>query len=89
MRRARLLVVAALLAVAMLAISAMPASAEWIDHPYPGVGYWWCDWYYDGGIYEGYTYWCQDEGGNWLRTSPTFPAGSLADLEAAGIPAYT
>ncbi len=22
-----------------LATSAMPASAEWIDHPYPGVGY--------------------------------------------------
>ena len=91
MRRVRLLVLATLLALAMLATNAMPASAEWIDHPYPGVGYWWCDYYYDGGIYEGYSCWCQAEGGeaSWFRANPNWPAGALADLESAGVPSYT
>jgi len=69
-RRVRLLVLATLLAAAMLATSALPASAEWIDHPLPTAGYWWCDYYQDGGPYEGYSYWCMDEYDNWFRARP-------------------
>jgi Spy/CpxP family protein refolding chaperone len=50
MRRIKLLVLAALLAAAMLATSAAPASAEWIQHPMTG-NWWWCDYY-------GSEYWC-------------------------------
>jgi hypothetical protein len=67
MRRIRLLVASPIFAVGMLVTSAVPASAQgytgWIEHPYPSAGLWYCNWYSDG-------YWCQDEGGTWLRTNP-------------------
>lgn len=66
----RIVILAVMLAL-MLALAAPPASAEWILHPYPNVGYWWCDYYYDGGPYEGYTYWCNPEGTEtWFRAAP-------------------
>ncbi len=51
MRRLKLLVLAAMLTAAMLATSATPASAEWIQNPTSGE-YWYCDYYLDG------YYWC-------------------------------
>jgi hypothetical protein len=47
MRRVQLLVLAAVLTAAMLATSAAPASAEWIQNPVSGE-YWNCDYYSDG-----------------------------------------
>ncbi len=71
MRRVRLLVVA-LLMVGMLAGAAAPASAQgyegWIDHPWPNVGYWWCEWF-------GEEYWCNAPNlstgeWTWFRADP-------------------
>ena len=42
----------------MLSTMSTTAMAEWIEHPYENVGQWRCDYYYDGGIYDRYTYWC-------------------------------
>jgi hypothetical protein len=74
MRRVRLLVVAVMLAVAILATNAAPASAEWIQHPMTG-NWIWCDYY-------GAEYWCnyQDvatgEWG-WSRAAPGWQYGPL------------
>ncbi len=70
MRRVRLLVLAVVLMAAMLATSAAPASAEWIQNPTSGE-YWSCGYYADG-------YWCYVPSyGDWVRTVPGFQYGAL------------
>jgi hypothetical protein len=78
-RKVTLLVMAALL-VSLLA--AAPAGAqEWIQHPMVDT-WWWCDYYYDGGPYEGYTYWCYAPDAatgeyGWVRAKPGWQYGPL------------
>jgi hypothetical protein len=76
MRRVKLLVLA-VLASAMLSLSAAPASAQgytgWIEHPYPSAGLWYCDWYGD-------TYWCQGNGGIWFPSNPDWYNASYDEM---------
>lgn len=80
MRRAKLLL--GIVTVAMLVAGTSPAAAqEWIQHPTVGA-WWWCDYYYDGGPYEGYTYWCYAPDVatgeySWLRAKPGWQYGPL------------
>ena len=81
MCRARMLVLT-LVAVVTLALGAAPAGAqEWIQHPMTG-NWWWCDYYADGGPYEGYTYWCNAQDvatgeWGWVRAKPGWQYGPL------------
>jgi hypothetical protein len=89
MSRLRLLI-AASLAAATLITSAVPASAQgytgWIENPYPSAGLWWCDWYEDGGPYDGWTYWCwapsrdNPEEGIWFRANPDWYNANSAEM---------
>ena len=77
MRRARLLVVAVLAAL-MLVAGSSPAAAQgytgWIEHPYPSAGLWYCDWYGDG-------YWCwSSNNGQWIPTNPNWYDASYAEM---------
>jgi hypothetical protein len=56
--RVRKLMLLGATAAVMLSTMSTTAMAEWIEHPYENVGQWRCDYYYDGGIYDRYTYWC-------------------------------
>ncbi len=75
-----------LIAVVVMLTLSSPALAQsytgWIEHPFPNVGYWWCDWYKDGGIYEGgYSYWSQTEDGQWLLAEPDWYNEAAAAVE--------
>jgi hypothetical protein len=75
MRRAWLMVPAAIISVAMFATGTAPASAEWIEHPYSNVGQWWCEYY-------GAEYWCyapdvQTGEWSWFRAAPGWQYGPL------------
>jgi hypothetical protein len=76
MRRVKLLVLI-LVAVASLALSAAPASAQgytgWIEHPYPSAGLWYCDWYGD-------EYWCQGNHGIWAPANPDWYNASYDEM---------
>lgn len=66
MRRVKLLVLVAVLAVVMLVVSVAPAGAqEYIQNPASGE-YWYCGYYSDG-------YWCYVPSyGDWIRAVPGF-----------------
>ena len=68
-----------ILAAAMLLAGAAPAIAQgytgWIEHPYPLIGQWDCEWFEDGGQYDGWSYWCYDPNSTrgvegWVRMNP-------------------
>ncbi len=68
----------------MVITSAVPASAQgytgWIENPYPSAGLWWCDWYEDGGMYDGWTYWCMNEHGTWAPANPDWYNANSAEM---------
>jgi hypothetical protein len=87
MRRVRLLVVALLMGGMMAGVSA-PASAQgyegWIDHPYPDVGYWWCE--YD----EAGKYWCMAPDmltgeWSWFGAHPDWYDNTVASMARSGL----
>ena len=67
MRRVKLLVAAIVAVIMLMVMAAAPAGAQgytgWIEHPYPSIGLWYCNWY-DG------TYWCTGPSGVWFPASP-------------------